>query len=272
MLKKLIKHEWKDTKAVGITCNTIVLALTVIGVLFFSLDTWYESQIRGEAMEEFTAITMMLYFVMFAWGIVAACAVVKYFFFYRYYKNLFTDHGYLMNTLPVKSTELLNAKLIISMAWQYITMIVVGISIFALFVSIVGGFGNISLKDIFRVMGEIDIDWDAVLSWLPTIVSLIIYMLTYPIGSMLLMYTAVCLGQTSKKHKFLISVLILVGFGILMQAVLSYATLPFSLMTETINRTVINVVAVVLLIIYIGAVIGLYFINKYFLENKLNLE
>lgn len=272
MLKKLIKYEWKDTRTVGLTCNIVVLVLAVIGVLLFSLDIWSESATRSETAESFTAITLMLYFMMLVWGIIAACMVVKYYYFYRYYKNLFTDQGYLMNTLPVKSTELLNSKLIVASLWQYITIIVVAVSIFALAISMVGGIGDIPLKEIFKELRELDIEWDGFFESLPMVVSYIIYMLIAPIGSMLLTYTAVCLGQTTKKHKFLVSVLILIGFGLLMQAIISYATLPFSLMMDTPSVTTTNIVSVVVLIIYIAVVIGLYFINKYFLEKKLNLE
>lgn len=272
MLKKLIKYEWKDTRTVGIICNGIVLALAVIGVLLFSLDIWNESSLRSEVMAELTGVTIVLYFVMIVWGIVAACLVVKYYFFYRYYKNLFTDQGYLMNTLPVKSTELLNAKLIVASLWQYITIIVIAVSIFALGISMIGGIGDLSVKEILRDLWEIDINWDDVFQTLPTSISYIIYILIAPIGGMLWTYTAVCLGQTTKKHKFLVSVLILIGFNLLLQVVVSYMTLPFSLMMEEPSVTTVNIVSVVLLVVYIAVIIGLYFINKYFLEKKLNLE
>ena len=106
MLKKLIKHEWKDTWSVGTTCSVIVLVLTIIGLFVLNEDIWRESANRSDMAEDFTVITMMLYLMMFVWGLVAAAFVVRYYFFWRYYKNLFTDQGYLMNTLPVKSTDL----------------------------------------------------------------------------------------------------------------------------------------------------------------------
>lgn len=272
MLKKLIKYEWKDTRIVGIICNGIVLALAVIGVLLFSLDIWNESGMRNEMMAELTGVTMVLYFVMLVWGIVAACLVVKYYFFYRYYKNLFTDQGYLMNTLPVKSTELLNAKLIVALLWRYITIIVITVSIVAMGSSMIGGIGDIPVKEALIELREMDVDWDNFFRTLPTLISEIIYILIAPIGSMLWTYTAVCLGQTSKKHKFLVSVLILIGFSLLLQVVVSYMTLPFSLMMKEPSVTTVNIISVTLLVVYIAVIIGLYFINKYFLEKKLNLE
>lgn len=278
MLTKLMKYEWKDTKAVGLICNGVILALAVIGVILFSLDIWSESASRSDTAQAFTEMTLSLYFVVLVWGIIAACMVVRYYFFYRYYKNLFTDQGYLMNTLPVKSTELLNAKLIIAAIWQYITaLIVAGSIILMICVLIAVSTGDwYSLYDFSAEMRELfnAALADVVLSVLPMLISCFIYILIAPIGSMLLSYTAVCLGQTSKKHKLLVSVLILVGFFIVIEAVVSYATLPFTLMMESSmpSETVLNVIAVLLLLLYIGAIIGMYFLNKYFLEKKLNLE
>ena len=46
-----------------------------------------------------------------------ACAVTLIFVFIRYYKNFFTDEGYLTFTLPVKRSTLLNAKTVNAMIW-----------------------------------------------------------------------------------------------------------------------------------------------------------
>ncbi|MGN0131634.1 MAG: hypothetical protein ACI4AA_04260 [Lachnospiraceae bacterium] len=274
MLKKLIKHEWKDTWAVGTVCNIIVFVLAIIGVVLFSMDIWEESAMRSDSAAGFTAVTLVVYFMMCVWGIIAACFVVRYYFFWRYYKNLFTDHGYLMNTLPVKSTDLINSKLIVAVIWQYITYIVMAFSIVALVFSIVGGLSDISFKEMMQEFYGFEFDWEEIGKSLPTIICEIAYIIIAPAVQLLLMYAAVCVGQLSKKHKFLVSVLILIGFGILTTVVISYATVPFVLMMddEVPSVMVQNIESVVILLIYIGAGVGLYFLNKYFLEKKLNLE
>lgn len=274
MLKKLIKHEWKDTWAVGTVCNVIVLVMAVIGVVLFSMDIWNESAMRSDTAESFTIVTLMVYFMMCVWGIIAACFVVRYYFFWRYYKNLFTDHGYLMNTLPVKSTELINSKLIVATIWQYITYIVVAVSIVALVFSMVGGLTELSFGDMLDELYDLRFDWEEIGKALPMIICSILYVLILPIVQLLLMYAAVCIGQMAKKGKFLISVLILIGFGIVVQVIATYATLPFALMMDEVTPGIMiqNIESVVMLVVVIGAGVGLYFLNKYFLEKKLNLE
>ncbi len=274
MLKKLIKHEWKDTWAVGTTCSIIVLVLTIIGVFIFNEDIWQESVNRGGTAETLTAITMMFYFMMFTWGLVAAAFVVRYYFFWRYYKNLFTDHGYLMNTLPVKSTDLINAKLIVAVIWQYIIGIVIGLGIFVLLMGMFGGMSN--WNEFWHEFAEIwrEINWSEFGESVPFLICMFICMLLAPIGGVLLMYAAVGIGQMVKKYKFLVSVLILIGLLIARQAIASYAMLPFSLaMNEReVTTTMVNIGSFITVLVLAGAIIGLYFLNKYFLEEKLNLE
>lgn len=276
MLKKLIKHEWKDTWAVGTTCSIIVLVLAVIGMFILNEDIWSESANRGGTAEEFTAITMMLYFMMFVWGLVAAAFVVRYYFFWRYYKNLFTDHGYLMNTLPVKSTDLINAKLIVAVIWQYIISIIIGLAIILLVIGMAGGISPYTWSEFWQDFQEAwrDINWSEFGESVPFLICICLFMILAPIGGVLLMYMAVGIGQMVKKYKFLVSVFILIGFMIARQAIVSYAMLPFSLaMNEwDVTTTMVNIGGIIAVLVLTGIIVGLYFLNKYFLEQKLNLE
>lgn len=54
------------------------------------------------------------------------------FVFTRFYKNFFTDEGYLTFTLPVKRTQLLNSKLIMGVVTISLTSIACAINIFVL--------------------------------------------------------------------------------------------------------------------------------------------
>lgn len=276
MLKKLIKHEWKDTYPVGTTCCIVVIIMTIIGMILLSLDVWNQSAGRSDAAESFTIIMFSMYFMMLFWGVIAAVLVIKYYYFYRYYKNLFTDQGYLMNTLPVKSTDLINSKLIVSVIWQYLSGIVVAFAVFGLVFAAVGNFGDITFAEFCSGLKELldEMDWAQFGEAVPMIIVSILSGLLSPIASTLLMYVAVGIGQLCKKSKFLISVLILIGFNIVLQFVVRIFTLPLTLMMENEmpSITTINIMSVIGFIIGIAITIGLYFANKFFLEKKLNLE
>lgn len=60
--------------------------------------------------------------------------ILSLFFIYaRFYKNFFTDEGYLTFTLPVKRSQLLNSKLIMSITTIFLTGIVCIIDVMILF-------------------------------------------------------------------------------------------------------------------------------------------
>ena len=262
MLSKLIKHEWKDTYAIGTVCSIVVVVLTIIGMLLFSLDIWNESASRGsDFAEEFTGTVIMLYFVMMVYGIAALVMVVRYYFFWRYYKNLFTDQGYLMNTLPVKSSDLLKSKLIVATIWQYISAFVVGISIVLLISAMIFGISDYN-------MGS-----EEAIKAIPAMIAYLLIIIVSPIFDLLMMYTAVGIGQLSKKYKFLIAVLVLIGFNLAIQTISSFATLPMTLLMDYDNILMFyNTTFVIVAVVMIAGCFGLYYLSKHFLEKKLNLE
>jgi hypothetical protein len=276
MLKKLIKHEWQDTWMVGTICSIVIVVLTIIGMILLSSDIWQRSASRGGSAEAYTMLLYITYFMMLFFGALGFVLVIKYFFFYRYYKNLFTDHGYLMNTLPVKSTDLINAKLIVAVIWQLISYLLIVVAAFGLFFAAVDGFESFSAA--YRALLDDADVWGELAKMLPGIIAGIIICILTPFCTTLIMYAAVGVGQLSKKHKFLVAVLLLLGFNIAMQFASQMLTLPFNLMisdlpmSEDRASAATNIFSVVWLIIVAAATVGLYFANKYFLEKRLNLE
>lgn len=279
MLKKLIKSEWKDTWAVGTVCSIVVVGLAIIGMIIFSMDIWRGNSRMNDVMEGFTATMISFYFMMLVFGIIGVVLVVRYFFFYRYYKNLFTDHGYLMNTLPVKSTDLIFSKLIVGVIWQFLIWIVVAVSIFGMILAMAANVGEIrisdfwdALKEFFEALHRLFRDEDF-MEFLPFFICYMLAAVFWPIAELLLMYAAVGIGQLSKKRKFLVAVFILIGFNMVKSLAVNMISIPIVLVSENLpSQFTMNLLAVIWLVITIGMIIGLYFANKYFLEKKLNLE
>jgi len=233
----------------------------------------------NDVMEGFTATMIAFYFMMLVFGIIGVVLVVRYFFFYRYYKNLFTDHGYLMNTLPVKSTDLIFSKLIVGVIWQFLIWIVVVASIIGMILAMVVNAGEIQISDFWDAFKE----FFEALRWMfrdedfmelsPFFICTMLAAVFWPIAELLLMYAAVGIGQLSKKRKFLVAVFILIGFNMVKSLVVNMISIPIALVSENLpSQFTMNLMAVIGLVITIGMIIGLYFANKYFLEKKLNLE
>ena len=65
--------------------------------------------------------------------VISSIAIFTYIYSgYHFHKNVFTDQGYLTNTLPVTPSQLLLSKELAALLWLLIDVVVISISIFIL--------------------------------------------------------------------------------------------------------------------------------------------
>lgn len=115
MLGKLLKHEFRFYAKRYIPFAAIILAVAVVLSIMTRVsggDSVYEMMYND--MEESDAFYVVFSLLVSVLGI--AMSVLTIYVFYggisRFEKNLYTDEGYLMNTLPVKSSHLVLSKFI----------------------------------------------------------------------------------------------------------------------------------------------------------------
>ena len=73
-------------------------------------------------------LSIFFYVLAIAAGSIAVTVCVAV----RYYKNVYTDEGYLTNTLPVTARQIVISKLSVGILWSIITGAVVCISVMSL--------------------------------------------------------------------------------------------------------------------------------------------
>lgn len=119
MLKKLFKY---DFKAVMKHWWIVALSSVVLSVV----GGWCISVFASEK-----ELPEVAYLVATLLGIVVILGLIAFVFFTvislctRFYRNFFTDEGYLTFTLPVKRSELLNSKLLVTILVNIITTVVI---------------------------------------------------------------------------------------------------------------------------------------------------
>ena len=113
MLKKLIKHEFKDTMRLFIPMFGFIVVLTPIFSLMMSLGS--------QPYDENTADALSL---VFGSGIIGYCLllfglliVTQVLIAIRFYKTMTSQEAYLTFTLPAKTGQLLLAKWLVSFVW-----------------------------------------------------------------------------------------------------------------------------------------------------------
>lgn len=131
MLKKLIKHDFKAVGRIWWIIATVVLIMSVIGAYMLT----YVSENAESDTFSLLDVVSLLFIIACILGIVGSIIATVYLVFNRYYKNLFTDEGYLTFTLPVSRRDILLSKTINTFIWIILQGIltVLCIGIFALF-------------------------------------------------------------------------------------------------------------------------------------------
>ena len=109
MLGKLMKYEFQASgRMMGLM---VICALFITGVtsLSYALDiVWF--QVTATTL----LVLSMVAVIIFTYVVVAV----------RFFKSMYSREGYLTMTLPVSSSKLLGAKVIVSLIWLVLSIVV----------------------------------------------------------------------------------------------------------------------------------------------------
>lgn len=259
MLRKLTKHEFKATARYMLPLYLVLLALTVLNRIMLNLNIYH-------GILSFVSGTMMFFYVV---SIVTVALVTLIIMVVRFYKNLVTDEGYLTFTLPVKVTQIVNSKLIISVLWTIISAILILASIL-----IVSHTSLADLQDIFKLGYEFIKDTFANKSILFIIQLLIIVFLSL-IHQILLVYVAVAIGQLVNGHRLIGSIVAFVIINTVTQIIAAIILLIGAYLNNGSLDDVSLIPSLIFPVIIITTLMlnfALYYGTTYIFKNKLNLE
>ena len=107
MYGKLLKYEFKATWKVSVIIYAALAAITAIGCIYMSLPPVKAINTISEYKPNESLIESISVFMGLFYGIslVAAGAGISIYLIVRFYRNMYTDEGYLMHTLPVGWVE-----------------------------------------------------------------------------------------------------------------------------------------------------------------------
>ena len=278
MLAKLMKYEWKAIWRVFLIINAFTVFVTILGVITMNLIVTDNPAM----MEDELSIVVVLIFMLYYATIIGVSFAIIIYSGVRFYKNLYTDEGYLMHTLPVTNRQLIFSKLTIHSIAVIITQILVLCSIGAL------------LLPLFAVLLEdpsisISYMWSEFVNLCQNelnisipgfVLSCIGSTIIGVFSSVLMIYCAISLGQTFQKHKVMGSILCYVGIYFLQQTLTTILMMPQMLvsmradgMSASFNfaRYMNNIFLFSIVICLITGII-FYFITSYMMNKKLNLD
>lgn len=275
MLKKLFKEEWKRFFPAPTVTLIILTVLTLAVMGTFMTSFWDDgNNIFVEILAFFSILAYIFSLAAFSFCITLCTAI-------RFYKNFFTDEGYLMFTLPVKTSELLLSKLLVAVLWRFISILFIWLSIVGIASVAVSHLSDTGIvqffqefTDLFQELFSLDyltIPLPVLFLWIA------LFGICEQIFSILFIYTCICLGQLWGRHK--------IGGAIISYFVLRFIfrlfrqlfTLPLSEIFSIPQMEYISfgswlAFLPVSLLVMVALCLGLYCTCNYIMTKKLNLD
>ncbi len=237
----------------------------------------------NEKIDERVRISTGVFQVMSYFGYVIAIIGIILMTYYaviiRYYRSIYGNEGYLTNTLPIETYEIILAKLLTFLSW----FVVNGIIIFFTFWFIIPVEG-IFKANIFRpeVLREIEMFLRHSVG--TALIIGIISMLVMTIEKILFLFLCVSIANMVKSYRILtgIGAYIILGgiIGLIKQVILTFTYIfdknygNYGNSEWEVLRTFENVFNTNLGMLFTSIVFSviLFFVINYLLKNKLNLE
>lgn len=281
MLKKLFKYEWKAFWKVPTAINVFLGIMTFIGIISLASPFW-ELDIRG--IEIMLGLAVFFYILAIAAGSIGVTIAITA----RYYKNIYTDEGYLTNTLPVTARQIILSKLFVGVIWSFITGAAVSISVFSLIYTASLSYSDVNIfyefwqdfPEFLRFFRE-----EAKISFFLFAFLGLIYLVLSTALSILKLYTAIALGQLFSRHKVAGAVMWYIGEYVVFEIITSFLRgIPsysnglfsffFSYGISYYNSNSYSVLLSMLITIgfCLAVCAGLYFLTEHMLKNRLNLD
>ena len=268
MLKKLFRY---DMKALSRTLLPLSLATLACGVLLLL------SQLAMRFTPETGILSILmplLFGMLIFFGSVAAIllpVVGEFFILHRYYKNLFTDEGYLTFVLPATMDEQLASKILSGFLWSFLSSITtVAALLIGFFIPTLWSDGS-GLMIVRSLIAAFTAEISTVSLLILLIVSAIVSLLT----QLILFYVSITLGSLlMSKHKIVGSVLFYFVTNTVSNIFSSiFATIFVFLSAFTLSEAfmLLMSLAASIVINLVLAVAGYFFI-LHLLKKRLNLE
>ncbi|HJA92266.1 MAG TPA: ABC transporter permease [Candidatus Eisenbergiella merdipullorum] len=277
MLSRLIRHEWKETWRIPAISCIVILALTLVCFICFR---------RMQPPADASAINAGAFVIMMLYCLLVSCIgiVMTIFIAIRFYRNLYTEEGYLMHTLPVTPRQLVVSKMLVAVLWMFVLSLLTLWAICCILLFGVPAMVNVDMT----IVGQFLRQYFPQIFGMGPVAFLLFYVVLSLVSSfsgVLLVYAAISLGQLFSRHKVMASILCYIGFSMLIQTVTTLLMTPSLtrlVLTEDLVETTTGIPAYfgsymreILLLSMAGSAICAvisYILTEYIMSRQLNLD
>lgn len=196
MLGKLIKYDFKALSRYLIVIHGMLLITAVLGRLLF-VGRFAEHP--NDGLSDFSAVVMIIgilvYVILFMTAVFGTLLLIAI----HFYKNLYSDEGYLTHTLPVSSGQLLISKAISGSVWMFVDVVLVisSILILVLYKPIIQDF--VAHKyEVLTAMG-----FPSTVGYGKIFLAVMIMFIISSVSNVMMLYVSITVGQLFSNHRVL---------------------------------------------------------------------
>lgn len=287
MFAKLLKYEWKANAGLLMILSACALGVGALGAGILRGIVYLSENMLNDEMAAIatSSLTSMMMFVVMA--LVAYALAVQFINLWRFYKNKFTDEGYLTFTLPVTSHQIFLSSFLNILAWLAISVFVL---ICAAAMMIFIGLGE-PIEGMYEALGDIFINVDEGIDYVGqsmqgfgAFIGLsILEIFVAPVYAIVLLMTSITLGCVlAKKHKILATIGMYYVINMVVNIISSIISIvpTISLVFDSVNNTdaavdryfiYMALTVGLTLALQVGLAVGGYFWSTHLMKHKLNL-
>ena len=278
MFGKLLKYEWRASKRLLGLLTLAALGAGVLGTVLVRLMTVAESVLEEDAVMVVGVSVLVVGIGFLALTLVAYVIATQIWLAVRFYKNKYTDEGYLTFTLPVNSHEIFLSSLVNYILWTVISALTVIAAVLMVFVfgfAEEGLFNTEGMRTLQTFLGSIEefageqVALRAVLR--------VLQVLTGLVSAPVIVMTSITLGAVvAKKHKIVAAVGIYYGINMVTSTLTTMVTTAVSVSSVMAGtafdaETYSMGILVGQLLLQTGLAVGGYFVSTALMRKKLNL-
>lgn len=260
MLTKLLK---KDFRATSRNYLPLMIGFIILSILCKVL---LEFGLRSSRTNEFLRITLIIFLSLYVIYIVGYYIMTYVFMVSDFYKTMVSEQGYLTHTLPVKTSTLINSKLLVAVFWQFTTSVLIILSFMLL---LTGHISDASIQQSFyEFESSIGLFWGTYIWFM--LVSMVIGAFSGP----LMFYASIAIGHLFGKHRIIGAIVSYLGIYTVMQVFCTFVMIAMGYSIYNSNSLSLIFKSYMWFAIIFSTVTSIifYVITELVFRKQLNLE
>ena len=279
MFSKLLKYEWKANANVISFLSLASLGAGVFGGLLLRLMIYIAETMRNGEILALSMIGLVIMFIFTILAIIAYVMAVEFITLARFYKNKFTDEGYLTFTLPVSTHQIFLSSFLNILIWYLISLVVAILS--CSLIVMIGAAEHMTkvLPEIQLSLGYLGMEMESYPGYGLYQLLTVLQLLLTPVYGVILLMSCITVGSVlAKKHKILAAIGIYYGASVVFSIITSILSAIPSILLMFSNEDItqnlyvnMNISTCIVLGLQIAVAVGGYFLSTGLMKRKLNL-